>query len=324
MKNLLLSLLLLPSLLYANIEKQVVNIQGQTLGPDFAIAQAPSVKFKDCVFDGTGGEVALLLNGCNNISFDNCVFLTGSNYGLDVAPGHPWSFEDEALLRGLRWKPGNQFIEGTNLRGHIGSYKDGDSGLYNGFGTGSSLITIPFKGAPVLDPFTLSSNVWTIHTNETLYCKLVSLDSQSAVIRAPKPVLGAFTWFTYNPKGYVHNVSLRGCQFYGNGKALASFYCVENLSIDDCQFYGGTQDGLTVEIARNVRITNTTVEASVPTDTPGVYRYGVVFHGQAENVFMSGNSFTWASTPHGQPSQFGKVGPTVVSPAETILPAGSP
>lgn len=235
-------------------EVQFENIVIKATGNETALAfaQCKNIKFINSRIEGDA-SVMLRFTGGSGLEARNSVFegIDRSKIGIEVMPGHPHTFKNEAEARGIKWDPVSQWKGGTNLSAAIGPL--GFRNSFKGNGTNKAVINIgdypkgPIWKTDIFRP--LASNVMEV-TSKT-NAKVVSESKSRFIIQAEGNFEAGKTyyWWTYNPKYDVKNIQIINCRFRDIIVAGFSGYFLKGFALQDNIFSGIRDDyGLGVEM----------------------------------------------------------------------------
>lgn len=244
-----------------------------------------------------GADVGLLIIGGGNVSVKNSVF-RNHRIGIEGGPGHPWTFEAEARLRGIGRAPGAEWIMGMNLCGMLETRNQGISFI----GNGTNKVTIalgknpnpPFK----LDSLPLSNNHWDISGKNSAY--VVSETSNSVVLGAEGVFQSGVKYWAhgYNQNYELNDIRITDSRFEMNNLAGVSLYFTNNVWIERNYCPDVTTDyEFGLEHSRNAFILDN--RSNYGQNRNNLVRIGLL--GRMENIVMRGNDLPLAFMHRNQP-----------------------
>lgn len=244
-------------------------------------------------------------NGCNNFKLIDCEF-TG-NLDVDATlvefgPGHPWSFADVASKLGAPFSSRYRWKLGTNLCGGSMSYAQGDAKANVVTLNNQTEFTVPNLTPLNIWNYPAPRQVFEVWKDgeEPVECSLVSYSGVSTTLRSPKPLNGTYKWYSYDPMGYVRNITVQGCTFRNSNGGLLSLYAVDGYMVKNNIGSDGIGDGFTFEMTKYGTVTGNRVRECQPINY-GPGWADIVFHGRQEQIDVSGNTGTVFARTHGQP-----------------------
>lgn len=196
------------------------------------------------VYGAKDTQYGLRFTGGKDITVEHCEF-TNLSMGIEVSPGHPWSFKDEAGKRGIGgwWAEGNQFQGGSNIAGCIAT-PNGSALTVVGNGTQHVKLKISKDDAsPIhrLDRLSLTGNAW--YCAELPHIECLWDDGETVTLWAPLWEQGkVYTLFTVNHAAEVVGIRIEDNRFTGCKIAGTSIYHAWDVRYVGNSHSGGVSD----------------------------------------------------------------------------------
>lgn len=220
------------------------------------LSRVSATRIEGCQLELPGGSrgmepgqgVGIWIIGSSNVTIRDCT-LTGFRIGIEAMPGHPWTFRDEAKVRGIEswWKDGDQFVGGVNINGGLESRNKPLTVTGNGTNTvvfklqtgeATDFGRVPYK----LDYLPLTQNAWFATRMRDVRC--IAEKGNDVTLMSPEVWQRGKTYhlYTYNPKFEMRNLQVLGCRFSDCRVAGVSLYYASGFTVSDNVVTGTTDD----------------------------------------------------------------------------------
>lgn len=277
-------------------------LQRKTYAEKVVLSDCDDAVVYNCTF-----KKGLDLVGCDDaLVQNNRINGGGPNGGLYVGPGHPWTFAETAAKWGYDRRDGQQFNQGENLAGFIGSLGQKRDRLVSRSG---NLATFDLSGLGkshwLID---WSKNVWTVNGKWANFVRLDGDDKASMLtfpagatvtLQLTSEAGAALDFFTYDPRYLVRGARIVGNTFSNPNGSGCSVYWSIGADIYDNVAYDCADYGIGLEFAAAALVQgNTGFRNQIVPGWPGGYNQFEMV-GWAEGVSFERNHGQVGLVPKG-------------------------